>query len=822
MPESYSVFPGRLAFFLAVTVSLSGCQSDEERAARFFASGMELLEAGDTDRALVEFRNVFVHDPLHREARLTYARVVRERGDIGQAYSQYLRLVEQYPDDLEARIAMAEMAIDASEWDEVKRHADAASKVAPGDPALMMVTAMLDYRVATLAGDKAAADGPLALARGRLADDPGNLIARRIVVDQATRSGDSAGALAAIDAAIAAHPGLIEFHMMRLRLLAEADDSKATGAALEVMVELFPDNAEIRTLLIGWYLAENDLAGAEAFLRSLASAPDSGLEEKLAVAEFLRRTQGPDAGRAELDQLIATETETATFRALRAAIDFDAGRRAEAIAEMRDLVTRAGEAVGAGSAVGAEVLNLKVALARMLIAENDAVGARVQVEEALAADPGHAEALKLRAGWLIDEDRPAEAVVALRTALASAPRDATLLTMMGEAHEREGARQLAGQRYAMAVDISDRGVSESLRYAEFLMEENRVDAAIAVIEDAIAAAPASVELLARMADLQLRRRDWNRVTRIVWQLRSIGTGAAIATAEEVELESLLAQGRFDETLAQLGATLGDPATPEDAAALRAGQIEVQLRAGRADLARALAEAGLSEAPEDPVLRFLAAGLYQRAGETDKAETLYRGLLAEAPAADRPLSALVALLQAEGRDAEAIAVLDTALDAAPGAQVAQLLMATALERTGDVDGAIAVYEALYANESSNLIVANNLASLLSSHRPDPESLERAFMIARRLAASEVPAFQDTYGWIEYRRGNYDEALARLEPAAAGLPDDPLVLYHLGMTYHALGRTPAARETLGRALELAGDSPLPQFTEARKLLEEMAKE
>jgi len=96
------------------------------------------------------------------------------------------------------------------------------------------------------------------------------------------------------------------------------------------------------------------------------------------------------------------------------------------------------------------------------------------------------------------------------------------------------------------------------------------------------------------------------------------------------------------------------------------------------------------------------------------------------------------------------------------------------------------------------------------------LERAATIARRLRDREVPQFQDTYGWIEYRRGNLDEALASLEPAAAGLPEDPLVQFHLGMVYAALDRADAARTSLTLALELAGDSPLPQFDIARDTL------
>ena len=82
---------------------------------------------------------------------------------------------------------------------------------------------------------------------------------------------------------------------------------------------------------------------------------------------------------------------------------------------------------------------------------------------------------------------------------------------------------------------------------------------------------------------------------------------------------------------------------------------------------------------------------------------------------------------------------------------------------------------------------------------------------------MPAFQDTYGWIAYRRGDLTEALANLEPAAAGLPNDPLVQFHLGMTYAALKRPEdAAAGAAPRAGKLAGDSPLPQFQTARDTL------
>lgn len=107
----------------------------------------------------------------------------------------------------------------------------------------------------------------------------------------------------------------------------------------------------------------------------------------------------------------------------------------------------------------------------------------------------------------------------------------------------------------------------------------------------------------------------------------------------------------------------------------------------------------------------------------------------------------------------------------------MIRAANYELDGEIEMAISVYEKLYELNSQSPVVANNLASLLTTHRSDNESLQRAFTLARRLRGTRDPIFQDTYGWIAYRLGNYEEALQYLEPAAAKLPDQPLLLYHL---------------------------------------------
>jgi tetratricopeptide (TPR) repeat protein len=147
-----------------------------------------------------------------------------------------------------------------------------------------------------------------------------------------------------------------------------------------------------------------------------------------------------------------------------------------------------------------------------------------------------------------------------------------------------------------------------------------------------------------------------------------------------------------------------------------------------------------------------------------------------------------------------------------------MQAGVLEARGDLPGAIAVYEALYARDSSAPVIANNLASLLTGQNaaPDPATLDRAFAIARRLRASDVPQFRDTYGWILHLRGDSAQAMDYLVPAAEALPDNAQVQFHRAEADYALENWAAARESFERALAaVEAGSPLPpaQATAAR---------
>ncbi len=805
------------ALTLSATLALSACESSEERAEEFYQTGMELLEAGDVDRAIVSFRNVFRFDGEHFEARKELADALYAQGSQRAAYSEYLRLAEQYPDNALVRQKLASMALQGQNWEEAERHGRRALELAPDAAVNPPIRVSLDYRAAALEEDNPKLDALAEEAAALLAADPTDILSRRIVLAHAAAQDRPGAVLEVIDPAIAQFPDEIGYYVLKLRALTALEDVEGIEAHLQSMYTQFPENEDVQRSLISFYLQRQDFEGAEAFLRDLAGPETGAPQGFIPVIQLIERAQGRDAAKAEIQSLIDANTDNpdnaAFFKALLASFRFEDGERDSAVADLQALA----ETLEPSD----QTRRIKGTLANMLLRTGNQVGARALAEEILEEDASNVVALKIRAQLLIDGDKPADAINDLRRALDQSPRDVETLLLLAAAHERNGNTALQGERLAIAVDVSNSGPRESLLYAEFLLRQGRTDAARSVLADARNASPRNVDVLSQVARLALAENALGLVRGVIADLERIPEDPRAAeVAMALQSALLLQQDRADEGLTLLQQQAGTGG--ENTGAVFA-VIQTQLRSGRIDEARTYLDGILEESPGDENLRLIDAALHVAEGNLERSEEILREIIAENPAQQTAVGQLYVQLRRMGRVEDARAVLNEGLAVSPnGARLLQY-QAGELEAMGDIEGAIAIYEDLYARNSSNVTVANNLASLISTFRTTDESLERAAAVARRLRGTDVPAFQDTYGWIAYRQENYAEALEYLQPAAQGLPNNPLVQFHLGMTYLAVERPDEARTQLERALELAGpDSTLPQMAIARETLEQLASQ
>ncbi|GHF06554.1 hypothetical protein GCM10016455_29660 [Aliiroseovarius zhejiangensis] len=781
-----------VVFVTCTLLVLGGCQSAEERAEEHYKAAVEHIENGDTARATVEFRNVFKLNGKHRDARMTYANMRRDEGEVSEAYGQYLRLVEQYPDDLEGRKALTELALNMGNWDELRRHGEYAAKLAPDDPTVRAGLAALAYRDAVIAGNEAARLDAQKNALELLAADPAQPGLHRLVIDDYIRIKDWSNALAAVDAALQHEPAAMDLLRKRLGILYASNDTLAVKEQLTDMLDAFPEDNQILSALVQWHIGHGNTDEAEALLRSRIDPSDDDPEAGATLVRFLVEFRGNDAAREELDKLInAGGQHQALYRSLRASIMFDTGAQDQAIAEMQAILDKAEPS--------ADTDNLKVGLARMLEITGNPVGARALIEEVLARDSSHTEALKHRAQWLIEDDQTGDAIVTLRSAMAGSPDDPEIMTLMARAHERDGNTELMSEMLALAVEKSGNGAAESLRYARHLASIDKLRPAEDALLGSLRVQPGNVQILAALGQLYIDMQDWGRADHIARTLRGIERDEATQIANTLSARILAAQDREAELTAFLEslASASDAANSADIVIIRR-----LLERGKKSEALAKVDQLLEVTPNAPILRFIRASILAEDGQVEEAKSIFRGLLDENDQRPEAWVALYRLLRATGEQSEALSTLASARAKLPDNADLMWLEASELERAGDIDGAIAVYETLYDANSGNPIIANNLASLLADHRADTESLERAFVVARRLRGTDVAPFQDTYGWIAFRLQNYDEALAHLEPAAAGMSDNATVQFHLAMAYAAVGRT---------------DDALAQFAKTRGMLD-----
>lgn len=788
------------AVLLAAALVLSGCDSSEKRAEEHFQTALELLDQGDTTRAVLEMRNALQLVPNHEQARQKLAEIRWQEGNIPEAVSQFRKLIEDHPENGAGQLALAQLALELGDWKSVESYSAKAREILGDTPALQALKANLAYRDALQSEDPEARDAAARDAAALVSSDPENMAARRIVIDNLLRAEDWPAALEQITAGIESEPERFELYQMRLGVLEQLGRLDEITAQLEDMVDRFPKEEELPLRLTRWYVQQGNLPGAEDFLRKRAEAEPQTLKRQTDLVSFLNETKGNEVASAELERLAAVGGENTTiYRAMRANLMFQNGQQDEARAELESILAGLSEEEARTTTAD----DVRVDLARITALGGDLEGAKALIATVLQNDPSKVSALKMQGAWQIEDDRVEDAITTLRTALRESPQDAQIMTLLAAAHERAGAPDLQREMLALAMETSRSAPAETLRYAQFLIGEERYRPAEDALVEALRAHRDNVALYAMLGGVYVAVADWPRAEQVAESLRQLAQNGTDQTAEPamnaLKAQILAGQQRDSELLSFL-----DELSTEGNAGLAADVAIIRAHAARGNMqkARERLDAVLARNPDQPMLRLLSAGLKAADRDFEAANTEMEAILTDFPQAEPVWMALYRLKLVEGDREAASAVLDRALEALPDGGTLLFARATELEAKGEIDEAIGIYEALYEQNSANELVANNLASLLSIYRSDEETMQRAYRVSRRLQDSPNPALRDTYGWIAARMGRLDEAEQHLKFAVEGIPQHPVVQYHYAVALAGLGRNEEALEHFRKAEELAG--------------------
>lgn len=133
------------------------------------------------------------------------------------------------------------------------------------------------------------------------------------------------------------------------------------------------------------------------------------------------------------------------------------------------------------------------------------------------------------------------------------------------------------------------------------------------------------------------------------------------------------------------------------------------------------------------------------------------------------------------------------------------MGDAYYKKGEFNDAFKNYDRSLELNPDNGFLLNNYSYYLSEKKMHLDKAEEMAKKANNLIP-EQPSFMDTYGWVFFNKGKYDEAIKWIEKAAQKDPKSSTILEHYGDVLFKLGRVDEAVSQWKKAQQQEGASEI----------------
>jgi tetratricopeptide (TPR) repeat protein len=223
-----------------------------------------------------------------------------------------------------------------------------------------------------------------------------------------------------------------------------------------------------------------------------------------------------------------------------------------------------------------------------------------------------------------------------------------------------------------------------------------------------------------------------------------------------------------------------------------------------DAARQLIRRQFQKTPNSPASHFFEARILVAEGKWDAAEAELQRTIQLDPNFYNAYDLLVQTYIATNRLPQAVNQLQGLLSKNPNNTPVLMILALVYERMKDYPKARDAYEKLLSTQPNFVSALNNLAYLYAEQLND---VDKAYDMARKAheLQGQDASIGDTFGWVLYKRGDYQQALSILQESAGKAADNPVIQFHLGMTAYMMGQTDLAMAALKKAASAAKDFP-----------------
>ncbi len=759
------------------------CGGPEERKAKYFSLAHEYLASANYPKARVALRNVLKIDPKDAEAYYLFAQVEEKEKNWGNAVQLYQETIRLVPEHTGALLTLAKYYLEARLTQNVN---DAADKVLKNDPRHPQAHAL---KIAAQAVTREAIPSVVPEAEElsrQFPTEPDVAILLATLYGEQHRYREAESTLRR---ALEAHPKDLDLLNNFSTILMQAKDMAGTETIMRRMIETEPKAVDHRVRLARFYVAQAAHGKAETVLRDAVALEPNNEQRRLILAEFfVSRKDMPSAERVLLDAATQIPYSSQIQFGL-AALYRKSGQDGKARERYTTLVEDyKGKPAG---------LEAKVKLAEMDFLAGRQTEAERQVQEVLQENPRSSDGLILSGRMALARRNGKDAVQAFRIVLHDQPDMATGHYLLGRAYQLTGETNLAKESFERAVAMYPDQVEAKRSLVVLESRSGRYQQARARLDDLLKQRPDDLEALDMLMMLDLTTKSWPEAERTLQRMQAVGKESLLTHMAEGRLHQ--ARGRYERAVAAYErATVLAPNDPDPLLSL----VKLEVAQGSLKQVKTRLETMIGKQPDHSYAHGLLGEVQIIAGDHSGADAHFERATTLNPKWMTPWLNWGSLWLAQKQFDRAVLVVKNGLKANVESEELYMLLASVYSAQGTVDEAIHAYDAVLGLNPKNVLAANNLAVLLTDHKGDPQSLEKAFALSRDFEKETPhPLFLDTLGWVRFKMGQREEAIRLLKYAVAKFPDASVLNYHLGVAFFHSGNPAEARTYLSKSLKTA---------------------
>jgi putative PEP-CTERM system TPR-repeat lipoprotein len=742
---------------------------------------MVAAKSGDRGEAMKIADSVLAVAPKLAEAYLLKAELLAADGDHAGSRKALEKAVDVDASNLPARKALAQALIADRAFEQAAAQIDAARKLAPADLSPVFLTGLLEFDKGEFqkARDSAAqvlkyvpANGPaLVLAgasdlrlkqfasaeahvRRAVAQSPGDIGARRLLVEVYLQNGQPTRALEVLQ------PLLASTAIKDPRVAMLAGETLLVNGDTKQANQYFSSAAG----------SDDFKTAAQTRLGQLALARgevDEGVKRLEAVAER-------DAGSVQADlALIAAHLQRNEFdKAMAAARALEKKQPNNPLSQMM--------------------------LGTVSLQRKDAAAARKYFEKALQLQPTYMPAVSGLANLDLQENKPAEARSRFEAVIAKEPQNEQAHLGLAEVQARTGSKPAdVAATLQRAVAANPQAVNPRLALVNHYLSERNIKEALRVAREANAAIPNEPRVLRALAATQEADGNVNEAIETLNKMAGLQPQSPQALLQLAALHTR----KQEHDLAVAALRRAQRVAPEDRD-VRLNLMAALARSGRFDDALKEAKAIQSKEPKFSGGYAAEGELYVAQKKWPEAERATREALKIDPRDGGLAAQLHFVLLHSGRaaDADAFArkwLADNAKDARLRLYLANRALAAKNTKT-----AFGLLQEVVALEPNNAIALNNLA-FAAGELGDARAVgyaERAVKIS-----PNNPAMLDTLGVLLVNKGDVTKGFEYLDRARALAPNSPALRLSYAKALTKAGRKDEARKELETLKNLSETFP-----------------